>query len=557
MVNVVLIENRKISNGNKREIEIAKLSIKRPTSLLKFKEFVLSKFGKQNIEFIKIYSVENDGDLNELREDSDLEDPDNNAFRAVYDEDIQKEEEIKEEVKNDEIKNEEENNNNKSMDEDELLSILNEELKKEEEKNINNFNFNIKSFNQQLLNKFINKQEEIVNQTKLKIDNSIKSSMIEQSEIFTDLQNIPQIQQSILSASKSIIYNSKINLENNNKSQIIKKKEEIKKSIIIDNEEKEEEKEEYDFQFIKDTINLTKTTKEAKWIEIKDIDFQNIGKDTFTGGDLYFFKEESSSEDYYFVGIQKDKKQGICLSEDLMPNNILKENQITIRNEEPLIGNTYSFNISIKSDKKEIKMKNILKIKINVIEDNLEKEQKEKEEKKRKEKEQREKEEKEKIKRQKEEEEKKKKEELEKLKKEEEEKKKKEEEEKKKKEEEEKKKKEEEEKKKKEEEEKKKKEEEIKKKEEEEEKFEEAFNDQTEHEENSNNGGNDINNGEHNNNNNGGGDDDDEERCQKMFDKLEESYYISSFKPAEEIKRKIRELNFNEDEITAWVESVM
>ena len=216
-----------------------------------------------------------------------------------------------------------------------------------------------------------------------------------------------------------------------------KKKNPYKPKIINKNLDIEINEEEYDFKFINEDVNLTKTVKEAKWIEISDIEFQNIGKNNFTGEDLYFFKEESSSKEYYFVGIQKDKKQGIILVEDLIPSKISKDNHITIRNEEPLIGNTYIFNISIKSDKKEIKMKNILKIKIKVIEDR-------------------------------------------------------------------------------------------------EEKFTIDEKKQREID-----------------------DEDDEERCQKIFNKLEESYYISSFKPPEEVKKKIRELNFNQDEITAWIESVM
>ena len=213
-----------------------------------------------------------------------------------------------------------------------------------------------------------------------------------------------------------------------------KKKNPYKPKIINKNLDIEIKEEEYDFKFINEDVNLTKTVKEAKWIEISDIEFQNIGKNNFTGEDLYFFKEESSSKEYYFVGIQKDKKQGIILVEDLIPRKISKDNHITIRNEEPLIGNTYIFNISIKSDKKEIKMKNILKIKIKVIEDR-------------------------------------------------------------------------------------------------EEKFTIDEKKQREIE--------------------------DEERCQKIFEKLEDSFYISSFKPVEEVKKKIRELNFNEDEITAWIESDM
>ena len=47
------------------------------------------------------------------------------------------------------------------------------------------------------------------------------------------------------------------------------------------------------------------------------------------------------------------------------------------------------------------------------------------------------------------------------------------------------------------------------------------------------------------------------ERLNRIYDKLEEEYYISNFKSEEEIKKKIKELNYDIYSITNWVESIM
>ena len=52
-------------------------------------------------------------------------------------------------------------------------------------------------------------------------------------------------------------------------------------------------------------------------------------------------------------------------------------------------------------------------------------------------------------------------------------------------------------------------------------------------------------------------DENNEIRIEEIFDRLEENYYISSFKPIDEVKNKIRELNCNEEEIQAWAESIL
>ena len=52
-------------------------------------------------------------------------------------------------------------------------------------------------------------------------------------------------------------------------------------------------------------------------------------------------------------------------------------------------------------------------------------------------------------------------------------------------------------------------------------------------------------------------DDENDEKLNEIYSKLEEEYYISSFKQEDEVKEKIKELKYNEDEIIAWVESIM
>ena len=94
-------------------------------------------------------------------------------------------------------------------------------------------------------------------------------------------------------------------------------------------------------------------------------------KKLFGIGDLYFSKEDDSSEDFYFTGVGKDKKQDICLIEELKPTEI-EEVRLTIRNEEPIEGQTYFFNVIIKgTEDKNIKMKNHLKITINIAKDKI------------------------------------------------------------------------------------------------------------------------------------------------------------------------------------------
>ena len=108
-------------------------------------------------------------------------------------------------------------------------------------------------------------------------------------------------------------------------------------------------------------------------MELNNICFRNIGKNTFCGGDLYFYKGEDSSEELFFAGVRKDEKRIISLEEDLEPLKESKGHTIILRmDEQPLIGRSYYFNIYIKSDKKEIRMKNPLKIIINIINEKIE-----------------------------------------------------------------------------------------------------------------------------------------------------------------------------------------
>ena len=596
MINVSLIENKVISNGKKKEIEKRKIQIKKPKSLKDFYNFLMDEFKTQKKNFIRIYSMDWDGEANEIKEDLDFQDEDNIAFKVIYDEDNpnmnNEEEEEKSDSKSekdiqnekkDKNKNENENKNDESFEsinEDELMNILDTELKYEKKEDNA---FDSKIFCDNFLNEFINKQSQFINNTKLKIDKKIENIMTEQSEFFSDIKNIPQIQESMCKITKNFIENSKINFSNDNKNNIEEKKEIKLNSITDTEEEKKQSNSKYDIKFLNNKIFLEKNAKEAKWINIEDIQFQNIGKETFTNEDvLYFFKEENSSEDYYFPRIQKDVKQDISLEDDLKPLNISQKFTLTIRNEEPLIGNTYNFNIIVKSDKKEIKMKNNLQIIIKIIDENdsddvkikkeLEKikkeemerlnkeklirerlERMEKEKLEREEIERKKREEKEKLER--EEIERKQREEKEKLEREEIERKQREEKEKLEREEKEKKQREEKERLEKEEKEKKQREEKEKLEKEEKEKLENERNRDNNEDENEGieNGGN-INNNEDENK---GQDMSREELAQKIYDELEEQLYISSFKPEEEIKEQILKLGCDRDKVQKWLDEIM
>ena len=499
MINLALLQTIKISEKKKKNIEKKKYQIKKPKSLKDLKKLLLSEFNTENLNSIKIYSVDWDGEANEIKDDEDFKNEDSIAFKAIFDKDIPNLDNI------DDINQNQRDESNDSISENELMAILDEELNKDKKEEIK---FDSKIFSQNLLNEFKNKQKDIINSAKLKIDKNY-DTMIEQNKTFLDIKIFPKIRESIIKASTNIIEMSKINNEKKNENSFIfKDKKEIKSEInkppsnhMInmrnkEEEEKEEEKEEkeikeeekdekevkeeYDFEFINKEINLEKTKEDAKLIDIDNIDFKNIGKKKFfVGGDLYFFKGEDSSEGIFFVGIRKDKKQGICLEEDLYPNRISKGNNMTICIEEPLIGNNYCLNVIIKSYNQEIKMKDPHKININVIKDkNIIQEEYEKE-----------------------------------------------------------------------------------RKDNENEKLEE---DQEKNEQNENNNQENKNEkletqekNEQNENNNEENENAKEDLKQIILDELEDQFMISNFKPVEEIKEMIVHLNYDREKIYSWIETIM
>ena len=566
MINISLFESKIISKGNKKEIEKKRGQIKKPKTLSDFKNYLLSEFNTNNLNYITIYSIDMDGEPSEVKEEEDYTDEDCVAFKIVYDESNP----IKDDNKsiksdNNERKDEEENNdkNNESIgsiDENELLSILDEELK--DEKKEDNNKFESKIFNKNLLDEFLQKQEELINRTKLTIDREIENIMTEKSQMFTDLKNIPQINETIVGTTKKIIEVSKINKSNivlnqplesivlskenekkdkdeekkdgeNNQENIEEKKDEkiiIKDNNLEEEDESDDEEQQNEIKFVNNEIKLEKTVNEAKWINIENVSFQNMSSNKYSAGDLYFYRGDKSSKEITFL--EKQNRIDICFENDLSDLEVSKDNKFTLRIEEPQIDKTYFCYIYIKSDKYEIKMTEPLKIEVLVIKNKnpeLSKSQIEKLKKKKlEEEEEQQKKEKERLK----EEENRKRIEQENIEKE----RKKQEEEQQIKEkerlEEENRKRIEQEKERLKEEEKRKKMEQEKEEEKEEEKEKEKEEEKK-------------------------GDEDDDVRLNLIFAKLEEEYYISSFKQEDEVKEKIKELNYNEDEIISWVESIM
>ena len=466
MINISFLEKKNTSIGIK-EIEKKKFQIKKPKSFSEFKNFLLTEFKINDPKFIRVYSIDWQGEASEINNDNDFEEEDSIGFKCIYDKDNPIiENEIKEDNENEIEKDEnEENESVDSINDDELKLILDKELE-DEKKEVNN-KFNSKNFCENLLSNFKNSQIDMINNTKSKIDKEIEEIMTEQSEIFSDIKNIPKIKESILKTTKKIVESEEIkkskinknfnNIHNNNNNH---------NNFIKFESKDEEENEKYDFKFLNKQIILEKSIKEAKWIQINDIEFQNIGKTTFSGGDLYFFKGEDSSEEFDFPENTKNDKNYICLEEDLNPTGISKKINLNIMSKNSLmIGQNYNFNLFLKSDKKEIKMEKPLSIIIKIIKDNdLDIQQEEEEEK-----------EKEKL---------------------------------------------------------------IKEKleREEKERLEREAKERKEKEDKEKN---------------------DEERVQAIFNRLEDEFYISSFKSEEEIKEKIREFNYDDEKINNWIESIM
>ena len=478
VINVTLVESRTL-NAGKKEVEKKKFQMKKPHSFREFKKHLLKEFNTDNESTLTIFSIDWDGELTEITEEDEFLDKENVAFKVVYDESntdlkqnnieeekLEKEKENENEKKDDKVDNDDLDTD---LDDKELLLMIGEEAnEKEEKKEV----FNSKLFGQELLDKFLSSQEKAVNESKLNLDKNIKGIMEEKSKIFINLKDISEI----IDKTKKIMSQSKLIKKNepdgNQNSQ---------NNHIVMEEENDIEENAIDLKFLEDEIELTKKIKEAKWIEL-EVGFRNIGKRTFTGGDLYFEMGKESSEDFYLTGVKKEKKQSFSLGEDFVPSKEIRD-RLTFRNEEPKDGSTYTIYLYIASDKYKIKMQNPLKIVIHVEDKTEEEKQKEKEEQERKEKEEQERKEKEEQERK------------------------------------------------------------EKEKKEEEEKQSEVIQLNPGRGDDSDHHSEDI--------------DEEEKKIQDIYNKLEEEYYISNFKQEDEVKEKIKELNFDNDAITSWIESIM
>ena len=497
MINISCFESKIITEGKKTEIDKKNERIIKPKTLPEFKKYLLSIYNADDPRHLTIYSIDSEGNANQVYDEEDYLDEDNTAFKVIYDESILNNSNSELEKKDDNISEDNNVDNiinsfDNTIDDNELITIIDEELKeKEKEKDI----FDNKNFSQNLLNKFLNSQNDIINKSKLNLDENVQNLMGEKSKIFLDIINISQIG-NIINKSQKIIELSKIKKNNDsnmkksennfiNKNEIFENNKSFNNHNSIEQEKPQENNEDdngIDLEFLEKNINLERTVKRAKYITLKNIGFKNVGKQIFKGGELYFLKGEDSSEEYFFAGNKKETKQYISIPGELGYLNVYKDTDIilSIDEEEPLIGKKYIFDVYIKSDEKKVKMDKPLRITINIIED---KEEEEEEQKKLM---------KEKLKQfeleSKEKKEKEEKEEKERIEKEEKER--------------------------------------IEKEEEEKEEEEKEKNDKI-------------------------------DKLQELYDKLEEEYYISNFQTEEEVKAKIKELNFNEEQIISWIESIM
>ena len=92
-------------------------------------------------------------------------------------------------------------------------------------------------------------------------------------------------------------------------------------------------------------IKIIKNEKATKYIEVNNISFKNIGKNTFLNKDnLVFIKGEGSLDEKYFAQSSKIKdKQNIIIQEELTPLKESKGHRLIIQIENSISGKIYFF----------------------------------------------------------------------------------------------------------------------------------------------------------------------------------------------------------------------
>ena len=578
-------------NDNDEEVKKEDFETTKPSTLEELKQIIIKRYPSIISKTLTISYTDEDGDVYELNEDEDLQNSDAQTFKASFKVKIEKEkpknitkieskkseenvQEKKSEDENDEKdeneKNENENNDidnfsDFDIDDDELTKRLNDEYDKIKNANEKKEIFDSKLFVQNCISQFENKQNELLNNLNNNLDQNINNLITEKSKIFLTSSNelISKINKNNISTcTPQINFNNFTQMTEKIKSDLLKaktqttlflsqslkfspnndKNKEINNStptgnIYLSEIKQPSQTQEINIKFVSPAVNIKREISNCDCIEIKDIEFKNVGKEKLEN--LFFCKESNNKdENIEFSGNIDQKLNGLKIKngpfescESAYSDSI----KVKIKNPQK---RKYVFFLTIKCFDKNIKVENPLRISIFVEDDEKnnekekemqeklkreeeerirkKKEEEEEEERIRKEKE-KEKEEEERIKKKKEEEEerirkeKEKEEEEERIRKE-----KAEEEERIRKE---------------------KEEEEEKKKKEEEEGEENLPPDNSNNDANQDGGNDDFYNG--------------------LYEKFEADYYISSFKEKNEVIQKMKELKGDEKLITEWIESIM
>lgn len=233
--------------------------------------------------------------------------------------------------------------------------------------------FDIEKYKEEMNNKYNNMKNEfksvldtqindiILNKSSL-MKSKINDTILQFSEVSTNnLETIINEAQGMSEDSNNLLENTETMNKAMGEISIILEK--IPKSKIEGDDEENNDK--IDIRFTKQNINFEIDENEAKFINSPEIEIENIGKKTYKK--LYFIRDESkSSKDFIFMENSKNYNiHQLSFEKDFTPES-KGSHQIDLRINNPKQNNPYTLIIFVKEDPKKGKISGPLKIIIKI-----------------------------------------------------------------------------------------------------------------------------------------------------------------------------------------------
>ena len=243
--------------------------------------------------------------------------------------------------------------------------IINDDIQFDVEKYKEEMNNKYENIKNGFKSTFDSKINDIVLNKSNIMKSKINDSLIEFSQISSNnLEKIKNEAQGMSEESNNLLENTegmKIAMAELRNSMTLQRKRQNNNNIVEEDDNNNDRK---TIRFTNKELNLEYDEKKAKFMEIPNIEIENVGNESYKK--LFFVRDESSSEDFIFIENNKNINfHQLSLNGEFSPDS-KESHQVNLRINNPKPNKTYTLIIFVKEDPKKEKLSGAFKFNIKI-----------------------------------------------------------------------------------------------------------------------------------------------------------------------------------------------